>query len=213
MKKRSSYWILTILLAFISFGFVVNNIEQKETLEIGEKAPLLSKEMKSTDGSMSSLNTYMGKKGVLVIFSCNTCPFVIGGKSFEGWEKDYNNIARIAKETGINTVLINSNEAKRDDGDSFEDMMSQATKSNYTMPYLYDENHKMADAFGAQTTPHIFLFNENAVLIYEGAIDNSWNPKVDQKEEFLIDALNAVRNGKKIKKNKTAPKGCSIKRI
>jgi peroxiredoxin len=213
MKKRSFYWISTILVALVSFGFVLNKGDQKETLSIGQKAPLSSHEMKSTDGSMSSLETYMGEKGVLVIFSCNTCPFVVGGNSFEGWEKDYNDLARKAKEIGINAVLINSNEAKREAGDSFDDMLEQAKKMNYTLPYLYDENHKMADAFGAQTTPHIFLFDEKATLIYEGSIDNSWNPKVEEKENYLLDALEAVKNGNKIKNNKTAPKGCSIKRI
>jgi thioredoxin-related protein len=150
---------------------------------------------------------------VLVIFSCNTCPFVVGSKSFPGWEKDYNSIARAAEATKITTVLVNSNEAKREDGDSFEDMLKQAKENNYSMPYLYDENHQLADGFGAKTTPHIFLFDENSTLIFEGAIDNSWNPSADVKETYLLDALQAVRNGKKIKNNKTAPKGCSIKRI
>lgn len=213
MKKRSWFGILTIVFGLLLSSFILLKSEPQETLKIGNKAPMLNHKMKSTDGTNSSLSDYMGEKGVLVIFSCNTCPFVVGSKSFPGWEKDYNAIARAASATKINTLLINSNEAKRADGDSFEDMLKQSKENNYTMPYLYDENHKVADAFGAKTTPHIFLFDENATLIFEGAIDNSWNPSVDEKENYLLDAIQAVRNGKKIKNNKTAPKGCSIKRI
>jgi len=213
MKKRSLYWISTILVALFFSSFILSVNEQKESLKIGDKAPLLNHKMKSTDGSMSSIGDYMGEKGILVIFSCNTCPFVIGGKSFPGWEKDYNDIVKAANAINIKTVLINSNEAKRKEGDSFEDMLEQAKKGAYTMPYLYDENHKMADEFGAKTTPHIFMFDEKATLIFEGAIDNSWNPKAEKKETYLIDAITAIKNGKRIKTNKTAPKGCSIKRV
>jgi peroxiredoxin len=213
MKKRSSYWISTIFIGLVFCSFILGSKVPKETLKIGEKAPMLNHQMKSTDGSMSSIEDYKGNKGTLIIFSCNTCPFVVGGKSFEGWEKDYNDLVKMADEVGIKTILINSNEAKREEGDSFEDMLEQAKKMKYTMPYLYDEKHKIADAFGAKTTPHIFLLNEDFTLIFEGAIDNTWNPKADKKETYLIDALNAVRNGKRIKTNKTAPKGCSIKRI
>lgn len=199
------------LVTIFSFGFFLK--DGGEGLKIGDKGPKFDLSMKATDGKEYTLDKLKDKNGVLVIFSCNTCPFVIGGKSFEGWQKDYRKITRKAKEAGLGVVFVNSNEAKRDDGDSMEDMKRQFNEHKYEAPYLYDENHLLADAFGAKTTPHIYIFNNNDKLIYEGSIDNSWNPKVKKEELYLMDALNSIIEGRKIKNSKTSPKGCSIKRI
>lgn len=168
--------------------------------------------MASTNGGKVSLLDMNGEKGLLVIFSCNTCPFVIGGRDFPGWEKDYNSIYDKAKDIGLNTVLINSNEAKRKDGDGMKDMQARAKEKEYKMNYLLDKNHQLADAFGAKTTPHIFLFDADLKLIFMGAIDNSWNPSIKEKEDYLMQAFTSFAANEKIKNATTAPKGCSIKR-
>lgn len=208
MKKLLSISIV-LLLAFIGFNFAE---EKLQTLTIGSKAPLKDHQMKSTTGNKESLASLKNNSGLIVVFSCNTCPFVIGGENFEGWEKEYNQLAKLANENNLGFVLINSNEAKRKKGDGFEDMKLRAVDKAYTMPYLYDSKHKLADAFGAKTTPHIFMFDAEMTLIYEGAIDNTWKPKFDKKENYLIDAIEAHSSKSEIKNNKTAPKGCSIKR-
>jgi hypothetical protein len=81
------------------------------------------------------------------------------------------------------------------------------------MPYLVDENSKLANAFGAKTTPHIYFFNAEMNLVYTGSIDNIWDNKRKTDVPYLKNAIEAVGNGKKIKTDNTPPKGCSIKRV
>jgi thioredoxin-related protein len=201
---------LIISISLIGMSFLED--DKLETLPIGSKAPLQEYEMKSTTDSELTIKSLLKENGLIVVFSCNTCPFVIGGESFPGWEKDYNELSGLANENSLGFVLVNSNEAKRKKGDGLKDMINRSKEKEYKMAYLYDDNHKLADAFGAKTTPHIFMFDKNMTLIYEGSIDNTWKPKVEKKETYLIDAIKAHSDNKNIEPNKTAPKGCSIKR-
>lgn len=204
-----------ILLITISFSLMlISASAEREEIAIGDKLPMADSVLKNIDKKKASLKDYAKKRGLLVIFSCNTCPFVIGNDSFEGWEKDYDKISETANKNDIGFVLINSNEAKRKKGDGFKDMIERAKEYNYNMPYLYDEDHVVADAFGAKTTPHVFLFDASLKLIYKGSIDDSYKPKVnkDNKTNFLKDAILNDATGEKINPNTTPPKGCSIKR-
>lgn len=203
--------IISILsISFIGMSFLQD--KKIETLSIGSEAPLQDHKMKSTSGEKLDIKSQLKDNGIIVIFSCNTCPFVIGSENFPGWEKEYNELSALSNQNDIGFVLINSNEAKRKKGDGFKDMIERSKEKEYKMPYLYDTNHELADAFGAKTTPHIFMFDKNMILIYEGSIDNTWNPNFEEKESYLIDAIEAHSDNKAIDKNKTAPKGCSIKR-
>ena len=187
---------------------------QNTTLTIGQNAPLPDHKMTSTTGELITLNSLKGE-GLIVIFSSNTCPFVIGFNdgTFGGWENSYNSIFEKAKASNINVVLVNSNEAKRDGGESMADMIERKNYKGFTMPYLLDKNSELANAFGAKTTPHIFFFNRDMKLIYTGSIDNSFEEKRKTAIPYLVNAIEAYSNGKKIKTKSTSPKGCSIKRI
>jgi thioredoxin-related protein len=187
---------------------------QNTTLTIGQNAPLPDHKMASTTGELITLNSLKGE-GLIVIFSSNTCPFVIGFNdgTFGGWENSYNSIFEKAKASNINVVLVNSNEAKRDGGESMADMIERKNYKGFTMPYLLDKNSELANAFGAKTTPHIFFFNRDMKLIYTGSIDNSFEEKTKTAIPYLVNAIEAYSNGKKIKTKSTSPKGCSIKRI
>jgi hypothetical protein len=110
-------------------------------------------------------------------------------------------------------VLINSNEAKRGDDDSPEAMQKRAKEKGYTMPYVIDKDSQLADAFGARTTPHVFLLNNKTELIYTGAIDNKVDGKRSSDENHLKNAIEAASAGKEIKMTSTPPRGCSIKRV
>ena len=185
-----------------------------QTLKVNGKAiETSSAVLKETQGGKTvSLSDYKGENGTLVIFSCNTCPFVVGREGgFAGWEKDYNNITLLAKAKGYGVVLVNSNEALRKDVDSAEEMIKHAKAQKYIAPYIIDENHKLADLLQAKTTPHVYLFNADYELIYSGAIDNGTDPRRENVESYLVDALNA--NGGEIKVNETKAVGCSIKRV
>lgn len=186
----------------------------KDILAIGTKAPMTDVKMTNIDGTEMSLEDVKKENGLLVIFSCNTCPFVVGnGKKSEGWQGRYPEIGRIAEENNIGVVLVNSNEAKRDKGDSMDDMKKQHAEQNYNMPYVLDRNHVLADAFGARTTPHVYFFDSNMELIYKGAIDDNVSSEAGVEEHYLKDAIESYMNDQPIDPNSTRQIGCSIKRV
>ena len=183
------------------------------TIEIGNLAPAASYSMMNIDGSQVSINDIKGENGALVIFTCNSCPFVVGrGETTEGWEGRYNGIIALASENGFGTLLVNSNAARRDDSDSFIKMKSRAMEMGYLAPYVLDEESKLANNFGARTTPHVFLFNSDLELIYKGSVDDSVDSAEAVEEHFLKDAISRSAEGKRIKTNSTKAVGCSIKR-
>ena len=189
-------------------------LSAQDELAIGDKAPLTEFKMTNIDGQDWSLVDLAGENGTLVIFTCNTCPFVVGreGKS-EGWEGRYNEVIAFARENGIGSVLVNSNEAKRKGDDSLEEMKQHAREAGYIAPYVVDAGHKLADGFGARTTPHIYLFDGDFRLVYRGSIDDSVNSAADVKERYLEDAITKMVAGKKVKPAITKAIGCSIKRM
>lgn len=188
--------------------------EPQPELAIGSKAPLADVLMMNVNGTQMSLNTAAGPNGLLVVFSCNTCPFVVGnGEKSDGWEGRYNETGRFAKENGVAMVLVNSNEAKRDNHDSMDAMKAHAKDSNYGMPYLLDANHQLADAFGALKTPHVYLFDGDMNLVYRGSIDDNVSDADAVSARYVQDAITAVANGKPVGVAETKAIGCSIKRV
>ncbi|MBL6645553.1 MAG: thioredoxin family protein [Flavobacteriales bacterium] len=205
------------ILAALACGSLMSMSAQStelNELNPGDKAPSADLKMTNIDGQDWSLVDLAGENGVLVMFSCNTCPFVVGreGKS-EGWEGRYNDVATLARENGIGSVLVNSNEAKRKGDDSLEEMKLHALEAGYIMPYVVDVNHKLADAFGARTTPHVYLFDKDFRLVYKGAIDDNVNAASEVEETYLKDAIQRMAEGKKVKPAVTKAIGCSIKRV
>ena len=110
-------------------------------------------------------------------------------------------------------VLVNSNEAKREGDDSIQAMKAHAREAAYTMPYVVDEGSKLANACGARTTPHVYLFNSNLELAYRGSIDDNVNRAEEVTEQYLETAMTRMAEGKKIKTAETKAVGCSIKRV
>ena len=114
----------------------------------------------------------------------------------------------LANEVGV--ILLNSNEAYRSNGDSYDDMKDYAKKLNYNFYYVVDKNSEMANAFGANRTPECFLFNKDGKLVYHGAIDD--NPDGGEKP-YLNTAVNRLSKGETIDPDKTKSVGCTIKRV
>ena len=200
MKK-----LLFIVIAAATMAFTSVN----EQLVLGDTAPMQEYEMMDVSGKNMSLKSLAGKKGLVVIFSCNTCPFVLG------WEDQYPMLAKQAAYAEVGFVLVNSNEAKREGDDSFEEMKKHAKEAGYDMPYVVDANSELANAFGANTTPHVFMFDANMTLVYKGSINN----KYEQKDKvattrWLHDAMMLMADGNAAKINPAETKniGCSIKR-
>jgi peroxiredoxin len=200
------------LVAAITFG-LLSFTPQSAGLEIGDAAPKTEVALKAVDGTSYNLNKLKKKNGLLVIFSCNTCPFVVGTADKEGWEGRYNGIYDLVTKLDVGMVLVNSNEAFRKNEDSFEKMKARATAQKYKSPYVVDKDHVLADAFGAKTTPHVFLFDADMKLVYRGAIDDNNANQREVREHYLRDALFNLSTGAKIDPNSTKALGCSIKRV
>ena len=210
MKIKLTLVSITLLLStLLSF----NSHQKRESIKIGATAPLSDHKMKDVSGEEFSLNDLNQKNGVLVVFSCNSCPFVVGSKDNDGWENRYNDLYQTCKKNNIGMVLVNSNEAKRKADDSFDKMVSHSSENKYQSPYLMDKNHKLADAFGASTTPHVFLLNQSLKLVYKGAIDENVSSKKEVKSKWAIDAITSLGKNEKIINSSTRNSGCSIKRI
>lgn len=207
MKTLSIFALLSI------FNFSLFAQTEITPISVGTTMPLQDQELRSIAGTSAKLKDMMGDKGLIIIFTSNSCPFVVGGKNFEGWEKSYNGLYEMAARLGFNLVLLNANEAKRDSGDGLEDMKKRAAEMSYKMPYYYDGNSLVANAFGAKTTPHVFFFNKEFKLVYTGSIDNQMEQNKKRHTDYLINAMTVVNKGKKVKMSSTPPIGCSIKRV
>ena len=193
--------------------FLVSALSLNAQMKIGDKALMLDDQLQSTKGETTSLSDSKKENGLLVIFSCNTCPFVVGTEDFPGWERQYNVLYDLADSLNIGMILVNSNEGKRQGADSYDEMLKHAEEQQYKMSYLVDVNSNMANIFGAKTTPHVFLLNANMELVYMGSIDNIWDKERKADVPYLTNALKELASHKKIKTSITAPKGCGIKRI
>lgn len=199
-------------LFFIVFSFVASEVLAQDGLAIGAKPNGIETVLENATGQKSSLSGQMKKEGLIIVFSCNSCPFVVGSPEFEGWEKQYNDLYTYANEKGFGFVLVNSNEGKRDGDDSFSNMKKRAKAKKYKMAYLMDTNSELANEFGAKTTPHVYLLDNNFILQYKGSIDNSWDSKVEIPTAYLKNAIDQQLSGT-IDEKETRPVGCSIKRV
>ncbi len=196
--------LLTVLSVFALSSFKGD----RPLLPFGSDAPMADYKMEDISGESYSLDDLKQDNGLLVIFSCNTCPFVLG------WEDQYPGLKKMADREKIGMVLINSNERKREGDDSMKEMQAHAKEAGYNMPYLVDANHKLADAFGARTTPHVFLFDGDMKLVYRGSINDKYeNRSKEAEEQYLQKALEALGGGKEIDPKDTRELGCSIKRV
>ena len=189
-------------LFFVFCGF--NLIFAKE-LKIGAKMPQINHKLNGINGEKITLNQIKGSKGTLVIFSCNTCPWVIK------WEDRYVDLASSYVEKGIGMIAVNSNTSRFKGEDSLNKMKKHANENNYNFPYAQDPKAKLAYAFGATKTPHVYLFDNKETLVYRGAIDDNARDADAVEEPFLSNAIDQLLAGQKIEKSTSKAIGCSIK--
>jgi hypothetical protein len=189
-------------LALTAMAFTVG-----EPLPIGSKLPMAGTKMELVSGKEKSLQEISTKKGLLVMFSCNTCPYVIKNQERTA------EINKYAAKTGFGVVVVNSNEAQRSSDDSFDAMKKYADDQKYTWAYAVDKNSAIADAFGANRTPECFLFDGDMKLVYHGAIDDNPSDPSDVKRHHLKEAIDELNAGKDITVKESRSVGCTIKRI
>ena len=173
------------------------------TLQIGEEAPDFS--LCGTDGKSYSLADFADAKILVVVFTCNHCPFVVGSE--DRMLELYNDYA----DKGVAMVGINSNETENHPTDDYEHMVLRAKEKGFPWPYLRDDTQQVAMAYGALRTPHYFVFDEDRKLRYTGRMDH--NPREPGKETTreLRDALDALLAGQEPPVPVTNPIGCNVK--
>lgn len=178
----------------------------QDKMNIGDILPTNTTALINANGNDIALKDAMGDGGLLVMFSCNTCPFVIKNQPTTKKAMEYANAHHIGM------VIINSNEAKRTDDDSYQAMKAYAAQQGYSVPYLVDEHSKLADIFGANHTPEVFLFNKEKKLVYKGAMNDNPGDPGAAKKMYVQDAIDAMLSGKEVNPKTTKSIGCSIKR-
>lgn len=185
--------------------FATLTITQAEELEIGAEMPMQDYQMTNVDDSQVSLADIKGEKGTVVVFWCNHCPWVVK------WRDRLNEITKDYSDNGFGIVAVNSNDPGKVKGDSLADMKEYAEKYGYEYAYVVDEGSKLATAFGATRTPHVYVFNADDQLVYVGAIDDNAHDASKVEAQYLRTTLDALSDGQKVTTSNTKALGCTIK--
>jgi peroxiredoxin len=199
MKKT----LVTMMAAFL----LLASFKPEGGVKVGEKAADFK--LKNIDGKIVSLSSnYKDSKGVIVVFTCNHCPFA---KKYEdriiALDKKY-------KALGYPVVAIQPNDPAVEGEDSYENMQKRATAKAYGFPYLFDETQATAHAYGATKTPHVFILQKSGadfVVKYIGAIDDNSDDATAVKEKYAENAVDALLAGKAVATTYTKAVGCGIK--
>lgn len=173
------------------------------TLSIGAQAPDFT--LPATDGKTYSLSDFNTSKYLVVFFTCNHCPYVLGS------DETTRATAEKFIPRGVSFVGINSNSANTYPEDDFSNMVQRMQEKKFPWKYLYDESQEIALAYGALRTPHFFIFNEDRKLMYTGrGVDN---PREIEKMTVndLDRALAEITSGKPVSVEVTNPIGCNVK--
>lgn len=215
MKKLS----LILAISVLGAGFIY--AQQKKTtkppadktaqetirsIEMDSPIPADNVQCIGADHKQYTLRSQLTKKGLLVMFSCNTCPYVIKSQART------KEIMAYAQKIGLGMVIVNSNEAQREGDDAYEAMVDYSLRQQYTVPYILDNNGKIAEGFGATRTPEVFLFNPEGRLVYKGAMEDNPADPASSKAMYLKNAIDNLVAGKTISPNSTKSIGCTIKR-
>lgn len=201
MKKILSGLIFSTL-----FGSMAFTVASTDPISIGADLPKAAVKMQDVSGKLISIKDAAKANGVLVMFSCNTCPYVLKNQDRTV------EIAAYALQKDLGVIVLNSNEAYRTKDDSFDAMKAYAKDQKYKWSYVVDKNHEIADAFGANRTPEVFMFDKNMKLVYHGAIDDNPSDATAVNRSHLKMAINELTEGKEISVKESKSVGCSIKR-
>ncbi len=204
MKNKN--YLTIILLAICSGLFSFIHFPALEELALNSPIPMGDYKMKDVSGKDLSLNDVKTPKGLLVIFSCNTCPYV---KLSASRIKEYSDYSQA---NGIGCAIINSNESQRNEDDSYAEMVKYYVSQGLKCAYTVDEKSQLANAFGAGRTPQCFLFNAKG-LIYKGAIDDNVKDASAVKDPYLKNAIASLLKNETPKTQETKSIGCTIKRL
>ena len=172
--------------------------------DFGKKADNF--ELKAIDNKIISLNDAKGENGTLIMFICNHCPYVLAV---------INNVVEDCKElenNGIKSIAIMSNDPKRYEEDSFDNMIKFSKNHNFNFPYVIDETQEVAKTYGAVCTPDFFGYNKDLELQYRGRIRELKNLKtIESGDSELKNAMKMIAKSNNGPKEQFPSMGCSIK--
>ena len=171
-------------------------------MSVIETAPTF--DLPGVDGRNHSLEEYADASVLVLVQSCNHCPYVLA------WEGRISDLQRKYADHGVRIVAISSNDATAYPADSFERMIEHAREADYAFDYLYDESQEIARALGSERTPEAFVFDADRRLVYHGAVDD--NREEDQvTTHYLRDAIEAALAAETPPVADTPPVGCTVK--
>lgn len=201
MKRNLLLCLILPALAMLAFR------SGNEPLAIGSAMPKGDVVMKDISGKDITLNNARKQNGLLVMFSCNTCPVVLNNAARA------NEVSKFALEKNVGVIFLNANEANRSASESLDAMKAYAEKEGFNWFYAVDQNSVLADAFGASKTPECFLFNKEGKLVYHGAIDDSPGNAENVSRKHLQEAITEISSGKEVSVKTSRSVGCTIKRV
>lgn len=170
---------------------------------LGTQAPNF--ELPGTDGNTYYLKSFRDAKILVVVFTCNHCPYANASENrLIAIQNDY-------RDRGVQLVAINPNDDRSYPEDSFEHMVVRAKERRYPFPYLRDETQKVARAYDAACTPDIFVYDHERKLRYNGRIDDNWKEPERAVSHDLRKALDALLDDRDIDFEVKPSMGCSIK--
>jgi peroxiredoxin len=172
------------------------------TLTLGAEAPTF--DLPGVDGRSHALAGYADADVLVLIQSCNHCPYV------QAWEGRMKSIQPDYAPRGVRLVAISSNDADAYPEDSFEAMSRRAADEGFNFDYLYDEDQSVGRTLGSERTPEVFVFDRDRRLVYHGAIDDSRDDRA-VRQHYLRDALDAVLAGREPDVADTPAVGCTVK--
>ena len=172
-------------------------------MPVGTPAPPFS--LLGVDGEKRSLDSFADAELLVVVFTCNHCPYAIASEDrLIEIQNDYGN-------RGVQLVAINPNDDEKYPDDSFEKMKERAADKAFPFPYLYDESQDVARAYDAACTPDIFVFDRERKLLYNGRIDDNWQEPEQVTRRDLRAVLDAALEGRTVDFEHVPSMGCSIK--
>ena len=173
------------------------------TLQIGEPAPDFA--LPATDGKTYSLSDFSGAPVLVVFFTCNHCPFVLGSDEIT------RTTAEKYRSKDVKFVAINSNDTQVHPDDDFDHMVTRMKEEKFPWVYLRDESQDVARAYGALRTPHFYVFDKDRKLVYTGrGVDSPKDPQKITVNNLDL-ALEAAVNGDPQPVELTNPIGCNVK--
>ncbi|MEI6084514.1 MAG: thioredoxin family protein [Verrucomicrobiota bacterium] len=172
-------------------------------LLIGQRAPDFL--LPSVDGHDRALAAFKDKAVVVVVFTCNHCPYA------QAYEDRLIAIQRDYASRSVQLIAINANDADGYPEDNFDNMVLRSQKKQFNFPYLRDENQRVARGYGAEYTPETFVLNAKFEVGYVGRIDDNWQHADKVRSQDLRLAIDAILDGKPVENPVTHAIGCTIK--